>query len=481
MRAKASLTLLLLTIFSLMTTAQDKHLVIHVHFESPVPQDIEVVPAILKYNKEFAFSFTFDDGLDDAYSLGFKLLGGGYSEVDRITFPGLFSSDGCGNRIPFRAGIAWFTANKYGMDLHDGSPGYMTYVQAIEIYKSGWDFYNHSYNHGSFPDIIDYAWQLDANAQALKRKTGIDLFYCVPPAGDTSYILPAFSLGAHACFTSSARYAGSMEAIDVTLPVASTNPVYWRNVISSSDDDPAALKLAIDNLVATSGQGKQKWVNEFTHRVSYNFTGSSVLFPDFREYFEHMEKTFGIRGKDNGWFASSSEVFEYLMVRDKIVIQQHKTGNLLDVTLDFSKVPENFRYHDLSLLIRGSAIVASVSGGSPGKVTHGPSIHGHLVNIGMPNPRFIGYNPGSPGTIPQVLCFPNPVTGKSYLRIPGDMDNIEIRISNILAGSHQLRAIDMGDGLFEMDFDSGNYPPGLYVIQVYATGKFIGSSKIIIE
>ncbi len=461
--------------------AQDKIFAIHIQFDANIPLDLEVVPAILKYNKEFAFSFTFDDGLDDAYSLGFKLLSGGYSSVDGITYPGLFSTDGCGNRFPFRAGIAWYTVNQYNVDLHNGSPGYIAYAEAIELYHSGWDFFNHSYNHEANSGSVDYRWQLASNSRSFKSNTGIDLRHCVPPSGDTSYIAPAFSIGSIACFTSSYGYNGCSEVSDVTVPVSLPNPVYWRHLINSDDDTPASLKQAIESWVATTGPGKQKWWNEFTHRVDYKHTGSSLEFPDFREYFNYLEKNFGSSGKDNGWFASAAEVFEYLIVRDKVVIQLQKIGSVLVVLIDYSQVPTNFRYYDLSLLIKTTDRVQSVSYESPGKATHSETSNGYLINIDVPDSHFAGVEPIMPETRTLLKGFPIPVRGRFFLPLPDNVDEIDVSISNILSEIMPRPHIFLSNGLIVMDFASGNYPPGLYFIQVSSKGRFIGFSKIIVD
>jgi len=474
------LILCLLTICILRAAGQDKQFVMHIRFDATIPPDLEVVPAILKYDKEFAFSFTFDDGHSDTYSLGYKFLSGGSVASDGITYPGLFSTDGCGNRFPFRAGIAWYTEDKINKDLHTGTPGYITYSQAIELFDSGWDFFNHSYNHEANTGSIDYLWQLASNSHSFKSNTGIDMCYCVPPSGDTGYIAPAFSLGVNACFTSSGDI-GFGVGTDVTLPVSFSKPVYWRHLINSDDDTPASLKQNFDRWEATTGPGKQKWWNEFTHRVEYTHIGASMEFPAFREYFEYLENKCGSTGKDNGWFANSAEVFEYLIVRDKVVIQLQKSGSDLEVLLDYSQVPVNFRYYDLSLLIKSSGKVQSVNFGSPGIVTHSETSNGFLININLPDSQFSGIEPVVKETPTTLKGFPNPITGKFFLPIPENINEVDVSIINILSEVMPSPSIITSNGLIVMDFISGYYPPGLYYIKVFTKGHFIGFSKVIID
>lgn len=481
MDKRVVLILWVVTAFPSVMMAQDKHFIVQVKCESDIPTDILVIPATLKYDKEFAFSFTFDDTHNDAFNLGYKLLSGGYSSVDGNTYPGLFSTDGCGNRFPFRAGIAWITANSDMIDLHKGTLSYLTYAEATVLYQSGWDFFNHSYNHEANNPSIDYRWQLTANSQTFKDNTGIDLNYHIPPAGDNNYLDPAFSVGIAACFTSGSEYIGFAGGADVMIPVPSIKPVYWRQDINSDDDSAASLKRNIDLWVATTGQGNQKWWNEFTHRIEYTHIASSVEFPEFREYFEYMEQKYGSSGRDNGWFASSAEVFEYLKVRDKIVIQLQKNDSVLDIHLDYSQVPANLRYYDLSILIKNPVSVQSVSASNQVTLAHSVTSNGYLINIDIPDSHFSGVDPVANGIQTLLNGYPNPSNGKYYLQIPHQPDQVDISITNMMAEIMPRPDIRMSAGLISMEFTPEIYPPGLYIIRVISRDHLIGFSKVFIN
>ena len=78
-----------------------------------------VSKAILRFNKDFAYSFTLDDATDDAFTTVFPLFKGGIIKPINLKTAGLFFTDGCGNDVPFRAGVAWNTAGQAG-DIHGG-------------------------------------------------------------------------------------------------------------------------------------------------------------------------------------------------------------------------------------------------------------------------------------------------------------------------------------------------------------------------
>jgi hypothetical protein len=461
--------------------AQDKIVHLTLQFDKSVPAGIEVVPAVLKYNKEFAYSFTFDDSRADAYNLGFKLFAGGLSTVDGLTYPGLFYSDGCGNKIPFHAGIAWITANQDQMDLHMGTPSFITYSEAKELYDSGWDFYNHSYNHRANSDTIDFHWQLTANNQAFKKNVGTWLYYCVPPSGDTLYLAPAFSLGVMACFSSNYKFSGPEIGIDVTTPVLEKYPVFRRKEINSDDNNATSLKMDFETWVATSGIGRQKWKNEFTHRIEYSHIGGSMEFPEFRDFFEYLEKEYGAGGKDNGWIASSAEVFEYLIVRDKVRINLTKNGSLLDIAIDYSQVPNNLRYYDLSLIFKTEQFVESITLQGSGKISHSLHSGGQLVNIQLPHSFFAGVEPVKIQNSQFLKGYPNPAYGNYNIIVPENIDNVSISLTNSIADVMVCPPFRLSNGIISIDLPANNYPPGLYMIRVFSNDQFIGCSRFFLH
>ena len=119
-----------------------------VYLDSPPNSPPSVTKAALRYDKEFAYSLTFDDGSADGYVSGLPALQGGLVPGNGTTYSALNFTDGCGNTLPFRAGIAWNAASSLGIDSHTGNvPGMMTWNQLDELYDKGWDVLNHSFTH----------------------------------------------------------------------------------------------------------------------------------------------------------------------------------------------------------------------------------------------------------------------------------------------------------------------------------------------
>ncbi len=467
----------LLAAFPNLTIGQSRELIVNIQFDAQLSSDIQVMPATLKYNKEFAYSLTLDDTRIDAFSLGFKLLNGGLSTVDNNIYPGLFYTDGCGHQVHFCAGISWYTANDV-VDLHFVTPGFLTYDNAREMNSSGWDFFNHGYSHSANNDSIHYQWQLSENQRVLKANTGIRFNICVPPNGDDGYIGPAFSQGILACISTNSAKIGVGQGADVTVPTP-PEPVYWRRFINSDQHTAAILKSEIDQWALTTGRGREKWWNEYTHRVQYDHYSGSMEFPVLREYLEYMEAKYGRFGRDNGWFTGSGEVLDYLLVRDKVSVHLEKIGSLLKVHLDYSNVPQTLRHFDLSLVLKNAGNVQSISSASPMTSTYGKTADGLLVNIQLPDSFYSGIDDIASEPAAMINAFPNPTSGKLFLRVPIDLTDPKIFISDMQSRLMPAPAFSVNNGLLSMDLKKSGYHPGFYFIKLYSGKRFVGISKII--
>lgn len=443
-------------------------------------EEVEVVPAPLKYNKDFAFSFTFDDALLDAFDLAFRLFNGGLSSVDGITYPGLYYSDGCGNLLPFTASIAWYTANEEGDDLHNSvSTGHLTWSQAVQLYHSNWTFLNHSYDHSDKQMDIDYTWQLNQNNQAFFKRIGHYLNYVIPPGGNANYIQPAFELEALAVFTSNGAYSQSSgEPIIVDGCVTNDNPVFWRHHINSYDDTIDDLKSQVLEMFDSSGDNKHLWWNEFTHRVQYDLYGGSVRFEDFREYMEYLESIYGAKGSDRGLFANSIEVFEYLKVRDNVAIKIEQKDNLLEIELDFAECPQILRYYDVSLLLTGAEI-QSIEALDVGTVCYSNENEYSLINIELPDSYFTNIKELDVDHVSNWNIYPNPAD-----------DYIILSSNSLMSGSVEILMLDFAGRQIKTQIQAhdsssirvnfGKHLPksSYYLLLAYQNGKIVVNEKI---
>lgn len=480
MRQKIIIIVILISV-CLITNGQDSRVRLSIVLNSS--EIVEVVPASLKYNKDFAFSFTLDDALLDAFDLAFRLFNGGLSPVDGITYPGLYYTDGCGNQIPFTASIAWYTANQQGVDIHNSvNTGHMTWSQALQLYHSGWTFLNHSYDHSQKGDDIDYTWQLNQNNLAFYERMGHYLNHVIPPGGNANYIQPAFDLGALAVFTSNGSYAQSSgKPIKVDGNITKDNPVFWRHHINSFDDTVEDLKSQVTELFDSSGINNHLWWNEFTHRVQYELYGGSVKFEDFKEYMEYLELSYGAKGNDRGLFANSIEVFEYLKVRDNVVIHINQNENLLEIELDYAACPQVMRYYDISLLISG-ADIQTIEAIDAGQVCYSNDTDYSLINIKLPASYFTGTKDLDVSDSSDWLIYPNPT--QDYIIISSEKlfsDDIEISILDFAGRQIPTQVQSYGATSVRINIDKRSTKAGFFLLLAYQNGRIVLNEKIFID
>jgi hypothetical protein len=339
-------------------TSSEKILKIIITFDG-VPSTASVQKAPLKYNKDFAYSLTLDDGLSNAYTAAFKLLNGGYIEENQKTYPGLFFTDGCGNDVPFKGGLAWYSVNREGKDLHISQPSHMTWDQLKEMHEAGWGVFNHSLSHAARGNDIDYNMQVTEGARYIKEQAGIDVLHFVVPSGDTNYVMPAFNNKMVAVYNQSSDFPGA-GGLRVDSTVNLNKFRLWRRSLEDKDDSIANISKLIDEVAAKSVNGEKYWYNDFTHNVGFQQTGGSLIFSTFEYYMDYIADTYGKGGKDNIWVASLQEVYEYLQVRDQALVSSSMEGEKMEVRLDLNEIPANIRHRALSLLIDSDRDIASV-------------------------------------------------------------------------------------------------------------------------
>lgn len=330
------------------------------------PTDLQISKAKLKYNKEFAYSFTLDDGLLSAYSNIFPILRGGAKASNGVYYNGFSYTDGCGHNIPFKAGIAWNSANSAGEDLHiDNSAGYMSWAQLDELYNAGWDVLNHSYSHKTRgynalglpnPSLADqvYDEEIKANVDRVAAMTQnkIEMTHFVVPSGDNGYYQRAFANGMQAVYDQNWQILGQGAGLSVDDPLDYKDFVMNRNILSND------LKLANDLLDLTAStvlnETRAYWVSSFTHDVESKASTGGTDIDMVVKHMTYLNNTYGGKGKDIMWMAPLQEVFEYLQCRDYSQMTWRQEGNKVYIEFDLSALPIELRRAALTLSIHTS-------------------------------------------------------------------------------------------------------------------------------
>ena len=283
--------------------------------------------ATLKYDKDFAHSFTFDDALSTAITSGLPTLAGGTAD-DAVVYPALYYTDGCGNNKVFRAASAFYTVNSSGVDLHNGTPSNLTYAQLTTLYNAGWDVINHSWSHangtGNTPGYSlghpNYPIEISNNAAAMVSGIGFTWPHFIIPAGDINYLPDAILAGMRCIYNQAGSmfYGGSagfqIDGIEMERPFE-----LFRISRQETDTYPT-VKSFIDIVAGKSINGAKYWFNDFTHSLTASLFNGGMTIADFANYMGYVASTYGAAGTDRVWMAPLQEVWEYIYLREKTIL-----------------------------------------------------------------------------------------------------------------------------------------------------------------
>ena len=373
---------------------QSKSIYIKLKLDDADPIKVNAAP--LKYNKHLAFSFTLDDGYRSAYVAAFPLLNGGHVTAslpdewrndeggDGNESKGLFYSDGCGNNVPFKLGLAINAANIGDLPLNRG---HLSWPEVQEMYDAGWDILNHGFHHATKHGTDFYA-EVVKNVKMVKDSINFNMSQFIVPGGESDkgyehdYEKDALKTGSFAV----ASYKGAGPVIAVDQPVNLTNMIYARDFIRSNKDsiNMPMIDKHIQTIDSLMQQPQTLWFHQFTHGVgNTNLWNLSVLFPEFKYYMTSIEKKYGTTGTDKIWMAPWQEVYEYMWLRDHLKITTQQNGRNVVIKIEVPEIPETFRYEAISLNVKTTSKFTVSSGSSKFKVTNNGETDHNLVNINL--------------------------------------------------------------------------------------------------
>ena len=313
-------------------------------FDSLLSSTPIVTPARLRFNKDFAFSLSFDDGSPETYLNTFPIMSGGTSENGDLE-SGAFYTDGCGNYISFRGAISI-----NGWHIHEQpNEAYVSWEQVHEMYSADWDILNHGYRHCAY-DSCDYDAEVYENVNVVQNEIGFTMTHFVVPSGDDQgYRIPAFENGMLGLHDQDYTLPG-YDGLKVDDPVDLFQFQLHRN---SLEFEIPPYKEDIDLIANKSTDGNHFWFSEYGHKVGNPgepYIG--ITMDDFRDYMIYLEDSYGRDGSDRIWVAPVQEVYEYIWVRDHIIpVSSELNNNQLTVTYSLDNIPNTLRRYVLSLVV----------------------------------------------------------------------------------------------------------------------------------
>lgn len=357
-------------------------------------EKIRITPASLKFNKHLAYSFTLDDGYRSAYLTAFPLLNGGKISSksinewkndqggDGTNSKGLFYSDGLGNKIPFKLGLA---INGGAIGDFSAFRGHLSWSEVKEMYNAGWDILNHGFHHAT-KHGTNFLTEVTENTTSTQQNLGFTMSQFVVPGGESDpgyhleYEKDALENGSF----SVASYVGAGPVINVQEKVNLDKMIYARTFVQSSKDTIGfkTMEHYLKTLDSVAKLPNPIWYNEFTHGVGNgNLWSLSMRFPDFKYYMTAIADKYGAKGDDSIWMAPWQEVYEYIWLRDRIKINYEQKDKEATVTIELPQIPKTFRYRAISLAIGTPAKFETESNSPDFKISDDGKTKHKLINL----------------------------------------------------------------------------------------------------
>ena len=332
------------------------------------PATVTCAVAPLKYNKDFVFTLTSDDGYTGIYGLIQRYVNNRFASTRRTVdyfgskgyayhdssdadyrlgkYAGklIGHTDGAGNRLPVRVGIApianWIASSQGMLN---------PYISETEL-QTFFDFFGGVYTHESG---VEGATEYESLVKSLSTiSTLIGKLPTVEcrPNGDNKFVEAMWALKNYlAGCDENDSYAISQSTLNLKTIIAIDKLVF-----------PAEFSWTVETFqtVVASLIGSGKLVHMRTHQISPGAV------QDFCETgLKWLNDTYGADGTDTMWSATLDELFEYLYIRKNAIIVR-TVNQVKDNTSDSftgSKVifdveipnPEFFKFKEVSLLIAG--------------------------------------------------------------------------------------------------------------------------------
>ncbi len=321
---------------------------ITITFAGPPKNLPEVKKALLKYNKDFALILQVANGSKDLYTKVYPYFRGLNGN------PGLFYSNGVSDNRWFTMSSVQFSAALNGGDVHVPGTNYLDWDEIKTLWTEKFGIESRGYE--SPTDYLYPYYEVYRNISYTKKMTspfvptGINMdIYVVPAWGDSQIQL--------------AKQAGNIAVYDEG-PAAMPNPVHI-NILNTFEYKEFTRDVLTTQLYKKVKKMAKRSVNGEHYLGTYYCsgfdTGTNISFDDFKGQMDSIANDFGVNGSDRIWVASSTEIFEYLNMREKVEVVPELDSNVLVLTFMTNNFPKNYRWYSLTLNIKADTNITNIS------------------------------------------------------------------------------------------------------------------------
>lgn len=360
------------------------------------PEKVTVQIPKLKFNKRVLMSYTLDDDPAGAYGRVFTLINRkwiddlNYCHVGTPNTTGylpektLGYTDGTGIEKRFTAGVAIWpsSGNKYLANFmqKDNPPAdwrdpYLKWYEIPLLLDFGFSVYEHNTGTDD-PNDQDKIVAGFAKCQAITRSklNGRGFKVLMEPDGNYNYCEAAFRFPEIRMICNQGR-GKSVQHFPLTDTVE-----FEKTVITRRFHTTPTVEEEFAYVQKNHDEANPRWYHFSTHAPSVFVQRLLRLIND----------TYGKDGRDDIWFATCDEYYEYDFMRKHASIAVSLSGKGIELSL---VIPQgvDFYYNDLSLLVHGikdpGKVIVS-AGTNASALSWAPSSGSLLVNVGF-NPSLV--------------------------------------------------------------------------------------------
>lgn len=255
-----------------------------------------VTKAVLYNDKKWAYSFTFDDGRPSTNS---------------IVLP-LFQTYG------FIGGSALNTQN-----MTATTDGYvMSWASADNLRAHGWSFFDHNASH----QAVTCA---NISTETVPDQNMINARWADYKC--THFVYPYCDVSSYTCIRDSGLFLSAENNTGNNYAdVLPTNAfILNRNGFMAAG---AASTAAVANSLAddAASDARPRWLINFAHGVTAGSTAPEDTYgtneATLTAHIAYVYNTYGVGGSNNMWFAPTDEVMQYILTREKSVVNFMGSG-----------------------------------------------------------------------------------------------------------------------------------------------------------
>ncbi len=336
---------------------------------SSAPNTINPKFTYLKYNKAFVLVLQADDATTDIYNKVFPFFAGKEGNA------GLFMTDGTGNKVPFSMELNYFTL-KARKDVHEtDTTNYLSWKKINDLWQNGYSVDNRGFADPAYGSAQDYQVQRNVSytikMTAPFTKGGITMdTYVLPPNG-TDQMFPARNVGFIAFFKNP-----SLDLIVNPIVLESINQLFYpprlflRNRVANT-------LFGDVQVMALQSNNSHHWMGVYNFR-KFGIS-PDISFASFKSQMEQVAAAYGKNGADNIWVAGDQEVFEYFLLKEKVLLLKSTQGNVTQISFVGNKIPGNMHWYALTLMVTGNQPITNVL--VQGAKTSSQVIHGDTALI----------------------------------------------------------------------------------------------------